>query len=363
MSKATRKALPPTSHPMGGTISQPIIQRVAYFDIANIVAIIAVIAMHCNGRAHHYEPSAGWISAFIVECLFYFAVPLFCMLSGATLMQYRKRYDTKTFFKKRFSKIFVAFLGWFAITLVYKVARGTIAIASPLDVVNLFFTNGTESVYYFMFVILGIYLTMPLLSQLTEQKHRKTLWLTVGLFFIFNSFLPNVLPLVGIKYNTNLSVQFGSYIIYVLLGYLLSTEDLAKKFRYLIYGGAILGLIYRFTTTLLLSREADSIVKTTWGYGTWHCILLATAVFLLIKNCRPLQHLSDRTKNLLAEVASCSFGIYLCHMLVMRFELSLFGINSSSWLWRSFGIIVVYSSSLALVLIIKKIPFLRRIVP
>lgn len=42
----------------------------------------------------------AWNTSLIVECLFYFAVPVFVMLSGANLMNYRKKYDTKTFLLK-----------------------------------------------------------------------------------------------------------------------------------------------------------------------------------------------------------------------------------------------------------------------
>ena len=70
--------------------------RVIYFDILNIIAIVAVIALHCNGIVHGNPNIKAWNTSLIVECICYFAVPLFCMLSGATLMNYREKYDTKT---------------------------------------------------------------------------------------------------------------------------------------------------------------------------------------------------------------------------------------------------------------------------
>ena len=81
-------------------------ERVVYFDLLNIFAIISVIAMHCNGIVHGNPMNKGWGSSLLVDCIFYWAVPIFLMLSGATLMKYREKYDTKTFFKKRFQKEF-----------------------------------------------------------------------------------------------------------------------------------------------------------------------------------------------------------------------------------------------------------------
>ena len=73
-------------------------KRVVYFDILNIIAMIAVVSMHCNVIVHNNPNIRAWNTSLIVECICYWAVPVFCMLSGATLLNYRKKYDTKTFF-------------------------------------------------------------------------------------------------------------------------------------------------------------------------------------------------------------------------------------------------------------------------
>ena len=95
--------------------------RVIYYDILNIIAIIAVIAMHCNGIVHGNPYTRAWNTSLVVECICYFAVPLFCMLPGATLMNYRKKYDTKTFFKKRFLKVLIPFIFWAIIMFIWKI--------------------------------------------------------------------------------------------------------------------------------------------------------------------------------------------------------------------------------------------------
>ena len=166
-----------------------------------------------------------------------------------------------------------------------------------------------------MFEILGIYLIMPLLSLLTKEEHRKTLWFTVLLYFIFNSFIPNILKLFHIYYNESLSVRLGGWTIFVLIGYLLSTQNIEKKYRILIYIGALIGVVYRYATTFILSKEAGEVIKTTWGFTSWHSILLASAVFLFFKNIDYTKILKEKQKaiNIITNIASCSFGIYLIH--------------------------------------------------
>lgn len=80
--------------------------RIVYFDILNILSIIAVIALHCNGIVHNFSTkySTAWATSLIVECVCYWAVPIFLMLSGANLIKYRKNMIQRHFLKKDFQK-------------------------------------------------------------------------------------------------------------------------------------------------------------------------------------------------------------------------------------------------------------------
>ena len=87
-------------------------KRVIYFDILNILACICVVFLHMNGIVHEYSEIRAWKTALIFEVICYWAVPVFIMLSGATLFRYRERYNTKEFFKKRFTKVLIPWIIW-----------------------------------------------------------------------------------------------------------------------------------------------------------------------------------------------------------------------------------------------------------
>ena len=340
-------------------------KRVIYYDILNILAIIAVITMHCNGIVHGNPNTRAWNFSLIIECICYWAVPVFIMLSGANLLNYREKYDTKHFFKKRILKVLIPFVFWALIMFIWKKCTGQINanLNSIKDYANFFLSNKEEPTYYFIFEILGIYLTMPLLSRLAKKEYRGTLWLTVGIFFVFNATIPNILGLFQINWNSSFSVKIGGWIIYVIIGYLLSTQDLTKKQKAFIYIFAIVGLIYRYLTTFYLSKIAGTVVKTTWGYTSWHCILLASSVFLIVKDLK-LSNLENNTiQNLIQKTSSCSLGIYLIHMIVRYYEIKLLNINTVSWQFRTIGVLTTYLISLIIVYLLKKIPIIKRIVP
>ena len=163
---------------------------------------------------------------------------------------------------------------------------------------------------------------------------------------------------------TYLSLQIGGYCIYALLGYLLSTQNIEKKYRIAVYVGAIIGVIYRYITTFVLSKEAGQVIRTTWGYTSWHCILLASAVFLLVKNSKveELFKGKDRSINMLANIANCSFAVYLIHLIIKYYEIKLLHLDVYTWQFRTFGIISTYLISLVIVYVLKKIPIVKKIV-
>lgn len=197
--------------------------RVVYFDVLNILAIIAVVALHMNGIVHLNPTIRAWNTSLIIECIMYWAVPVFMMISGATLMNYREKYDTKTFFKKRFIKVLVPFIFWAIFMFVWLIATGKLNLSEYngiKDWLNAFFSNKEQSIYYFMFEILGVYLTMPLISLLTKKEYRKTLWFIVVLYFIFNGLIPNILGMFEIYWNEAFAIRINGYLIYVVLAYI-----------------------------------------------------------------------------------------------------------------------------------------------
>ncbi|MCQ2971952.1 MAG: hypothetical protein MJ209_01460 [archaeon] len=59
--------------------------RIEYISLASVLSAIAVVYLHTNSVYHNFSFERYWITANIIECVFYFAVPIFFMISGALL--------------------------------------------------------------------------------------------------------------------------------------------------------------------------------------------------------------------------------------------------------------------------------------
>ena len=100
-------------------------KRILYFDVLNILACICVIWLHCNSVLYSYDPGAGlWRLSLFVQVICHFAVPAFFMISGANLMNYREKYSTAEFIKRRFLRTLIPLLIWSGILLVKQCRTG-----------------------------------------------------------------------------------------------------------------------------------------------------------------------------------------------------------------------------------------------
>ena len=86
--------------------------RILYFDVLTILASFAVVAMHVNGAYWSYRDAPSWVLNLIIEKTCVWAVPVFFMLTGATLIDYRKRHSTSEYVKRRVRRTVVPFLIW-----------------------------------------------------------------------------------------------------------------------------------------------------------------------------------------------------------------------------------------------------------
>lgn len=345
-------------------------KRVLYFDILNIAACLAVVSLHHNGIVHSFSNSIAWKTALIVEVVAYWAVPIFLMLTGATLMNYRQKYDTPTFFRKRLARAVVPFFAWSAIVLVWKLATGqfTFSTLNVQAVINAMLNNQMENIYWYFPFLFSVYLMLPLLSWLTEPKHRRTLWFIVLAMFVLQSTMIPLCKLVGITWNSNFGLPMNSYMIFPLLGYLLSTTDFSPSARHKIYLLGLLGAIIRYVAIYTLSIADGAKNTLFFNYGYFPSVMLACAVFVWAKTVRWERVLSaiHLTPAKIAHISSFSLGIYLTHRIIMYYELLLLaqvGITNVRVVWRTLFIPVTYLLALTFVAILKRVPGLRRLVP
>ena len=353
------------THGRKGLLVQP--KRIVYFDLLTIFACFAVVCLHCNSLVHSFQPGIHWNFALAVEVLFFWAVPVFFMLTGANNINYRNKYDTKTFLKRRLRKLVIPFVFWsLAIYLldffIYPIYIGSSPAVSFGEFLTMFFSGNIQAIYWFFPAIISLTIAMPVLSLLTN--HRSTMWYVVGMTFILVSICPYLFEWLDLPWDGAYNIPVaGGYVAYALLGHLLATADISKKHRTAIYAAAIGCLALRYGFTFHWSYLSGVTERALFNYTAFTAVFPSIAIFLLFKNHDWNEKITQNA-NVIAKISGLSFGIYLIHMVILKYVF----IKFLDFSWASIAIQVVcpfavYGLSAVFVYLIKKVPILKELVP
>lgn len=173
-------------------------KRILYFDVINVISCFSVVALHCNGYVHKLDhtDSLWWLHV-LIEVLFYNAVPIFFMLSGATLIGYHKKYDTKTFKKNKKTVIPFAFMSFcFSLLFIYtKYGEDSWVDIGKTVLIGIATGHLPFTTYWVFIPLFLLYAFMPFISVMMEHLSNKQQGTLILLLFIFQSCVTPILCL------------------------------------------------------------------------------------------------------------------------------------------------------------------------
>ena len=348
----------------------------AYISYLNVISAVAVVLLHSNDAFWNFRTDGSWMINNIVECLCYFAVPIFFMLTGATLIDYNERYDTKTFFIKRLKKTFVPFVFWSLVPFIFSyILPDFFKVDTELSFRNIFnglFNYGWFYYYWFFIPLFCIYLTIPLLALVQKEKRVKIFTYIAAVSFAINIMIPFFVNLLnhdsaaGLIWKYSVTIGTG-YMFFVFAGYVLHKTELRLPFRLAIYALSVTGLMLHIFGTNSASLRDGTISDLYKGYENLPCVLYALGIFVFVKyavrriNCAKLDRFIFRAQKYTLE-------IYLIHRIVYPFieKLTLLWLPSVNRLSIAFTFItapflIIFSVLIAYIL--RKIPIIKYIVP
>lgn len=343
--------------------------RIAYIDVLNVVSALAVVFLHVNSCFWAYkgeESLKWWRSANIIESIFYFAVPVFFMITGATLLDYPQKYSNKEYFKKRIRKTVIPYIVWSLIGLIISVF---LLKKVPLNEINVKYIikglieNRFVGIYWFFTALFCVYLSVPLLASVKETKKISIYSYILVFSMVINIFIPFLISVLNFNVDVSqyqISVSFG-YLFYVLCGYVLNNIKIKKIYRVVVYVLAIIGLLMHIIGTYYLSIRTDQIVRTFKGYNNFPCTLYAIGVFLFIKNITI--KFNEKILSFFTALSRYTFGVYLIHIFLVDGVELYFPFDKTSLIYRMILPFVIFFTSVGICALIKKIPIIQHLIP
>ena len=308
-------------------------RRVIYFDILRIVAIFFVVFVHL--AAQHWADvdvsSRAWF-AFNLYCTTgKWSVPIFVMISGALFLG--RDVSISAILKKNVARIATVFLFWSGcyalIDLVFRHA--------PLSVVLSQFITGHYHLW-FLYMIVGLYLLIPLLRPIVQNETLTRYFLLLA--FVFTFLLPQLALFTSfVSYEVSAiihTVIMYSYCFfplgftaYFIGGYYLSRRDFSRREEITLYCIGAAGLLVSVFAPVALSRAQGAPSDIFYTYNSLNVLCTSVPIFVFAKQHLNFPRMGEQAYALLRKMSKYSFGVYLVHPMVIEL-LQHFGIDTFS---------------------------------
>lgn len=323
--------------------------RVYFLDYLRVVACFMVILVHCiepfylgdGGTLIASKSDALWVTC--VDSLLRIAVPLFVMISSYLLVPVTG--STEKFYRRRVERVAIPFI---IFSLAYALipawgSGGEVEILDNLKVLTFNFLPLSGHLW-FVYMILGVYLIMPIISPWLEQVSARgeriflALWILATAVPFIRELGETVRGSVGIWGEASWN-EFGTlYYVSGFVGYVVAAHYIRKYVDWgtaktyaialpmLVAGYIITSLpfYYQIPDAFPVRASIDLAVdmELSWSFASLGVALQTLAVFLLFRLIkRPC-----KVYPLFAHISKRSYGIYLAHMFVL---VPLFGwVNS-----------------------------------
>jgi len=327
------------------------VEREIWLDWMRVAACLMVMVVHAtepfylggDGSLILTRTDAFWASffdSFVRAC-----VPLFIIASS--YLQFPLHYSSEEFFRRRAVRILVPFVLW---TVVYALVWGS-PVQNFKDLLLNF--NYAAGHLWFVYMLVGVYLLMPLLSPWAERVGRTELRIYLGLW-LFTTVIPllrdwvfgappvvygvsglprqALFPLWGeASWNAyGVFYYLSGFVGYLLLGLYVRkflgawswSKTLAVALPCFAAGFALSfgGFLHRVWLTSGGEFPVGGLVEkavwweTTWCNDTLGVALMAIAWVLLF---RKIQAAGGFYRRVTLPLSRAGYGMYLSHLLVL----------------------------------------------
>jgi len=331
-------------------------ENIGWIDLLRIIACFLVVVSHCC------DPFIGQINidrdiflngvfaGSLVRC----CVPLFVMMTGVLLLPVKM--DITPFYKKRIGRIIVPLIFWsivLPIIYFFYLNYGVTTTSPQIDMSEHTLTATLKKLYLFIFnfnfdtipmwylyMLIGLYLVMPIISVWLKQASQKDIKLVlyiwgVTLILPYIKLFAPMLGYAGNYGNTGLLgicdwneygtfYYFSGFIGYLILAYYLIKYPITWSWKYTLsicIPMFLAGYLITCAGYLTMYKHFPgnyTYLEIIWNFAGINVFMMTFPIFVIV------QKIKVRSSAWMSRLASLTFGIYLCHFIFVQMAYDLF---------------------------------------
>ena len=348
-------------------------KRIVFLDYMRVMACFMVIMVHSCEFFFIDGSEIGirslddgfWVS--VIDSAFRCSVPLFVISSAYLLVPIDG--SVQAFFKRRLLRVVVPFAVWSLLYASLPYLWGAMSLSEVWDsIIRLSYNfNDASGHMWFVYMLVGLYLFMPVISPWLEKVGKKGEEAFLLLWFL-STFFPYIRTYVGDIYGEcywnefNLLWYFSGFLGYVVLAhYIRQHIHLSPRKRILI--GIPLYLIgYFVTATIWYGRiptaETLQQLELSWRFCTPNVVIMSFGAFIIIETLFG----NTRQSKIITQMSALSYGVYLMHIFILSGIYLLVSPYFSTPLTIVLTGIFTFISCFVIAKILKYLPFSKFII-
>jgi surface polysaccharide O-acyltransferase-like enzyme len=346
-------------------------------DLIRTVAIILVILLHAatesNPSVNFMSPEGVqlWWTSNVYNSISRTAVPLFIMLTGALLLQQTKTDEPlRVFFKKRWNRIGIPVLFWSAIFFVWNFSVHGQALTVTTFLQGLLV--GPYVHFWYVYLLVGLYLATPLIRVLVAHADWKIIRYFLALWFVGTGMVSLLTLYSSISPQATWFREtvflFTGTIGYFILGAYVSKLHFRKSLLTL---GLIASSLFTIVGTYLaISTLGEAYSQSFLTASSFSVLIASVTLFLLISavSNQTVETKFPRGSKVLRVISQNTLPIFLFHAIILEtlqngylgFKISLTTMNPIIEIPLLTAVTLLIC--LAIILPLKKIPYVNRII-
>jgi surface polysaccharide O-acyltransferase-like enzyme len=318
-----------------------------------VVSMCGVVFWHVvSGVLLQGYGTHAWQIANVGTSLVTAAVPLFFMISGAVILHDSRTSSVGFVFKRRLPKIFLPFLAWSLIGIAFFSAIAwystrNLRLGAALSwLVHMPITPVMPHLW-FMYALILFYALAPALKTLVDNASRNLVLYMLIVWFIFASLLPTIGGLLPADHRSLTSVgvpiQLHSAIgdVGFFVGGYYALKLKKRISAMLLALVVVVDIAAMAVLTALQTRHLGSYYAPAKTYDSVFAVILTFALFFLAKELMQERQLKPNMRRVVGFFAQLSFGVYLCHLIVLTLVQKFFHFTVPMTVTRLFAFYIL----------------------